>query len=138
MGTYFQCRAHQLVDFDHAWLMLHSQAWFIIGLHGEYIYISFTRDWISWLYSCCKSSYISSVCRQCHVDLLKCTEQNVNYQSLTQVSQLYVHFSFCLLKVIRSWLNVVSVGYGHVICMSDATTPSQEDSLSHLLEGKYV
>ncbi len=32
----------------------------------------------------------------CHVDLLKCTEQNVNNQSLIQVLQLYVHISFVL------------------------------------------
>ncbi len=33
------------------------------------------------------------------MDLLKCT---VNNQSLTQVTYIYVHVSFCL-KVIRSW-----------------------------------
>ncbi len=35
-----------------------------------------TRDSISWFYSCDKSSYIKYVYSQCHVDLLKCTEQN--------------------------------------------------------------
>ncbi len=44
--------------------------------------------------------------------------QNVKNQSLTQVSQLYVHISFCL-KVIRSWLNLCTGGHGHVICMPD-------------------
>ncbi len=28
---------------------------------------------------------------------LGCTEQNVNNQTLTQVKQLYVHISFCLI-----------------------------------------
>ncbi len=64
-----------------------------------------TRDSISWLYSKVKPSYIRSVYSQYYVDLFKCIEQNVNNQSLTQVSQLYVHISFCL-KVIRSWLNL--------------------------------
>ncbi len=71
---------------------------------------------ISWLYSCDKSSYIRSVYSQCPVDSLKCTEQNVNNQTLIQVSQLYVHVFFCL-KVIRSWLNLPIGGHGHVICM---------------------
>ncbi len=44
---------------------------------------------------------------------LKCIEQNVNNQSLTQVSQLYVHNSFCF-EVIR-----YICGHGHVICMGD-------------------
>ncbi len=68
------------------------------------------------LCSCDKSSYIRSVYSQYHVDLLKCIEQNVNNQSLTQVSQLYVHVSFCL-KVIKSWLNLPTGGHGHMICM---------------------
>ncbi len=46
-------------------------------------------------------NYIMSVYSQCHVVLLKYTEQNVNNQTLTQVSQIYVHIFFCL-KVIRS------------------------------------
>ncbi len=50
-----------------------------------------------------------------NVDLLKCTEQNVNNQSLTQVSQLYVHFVF--FKVIRSRQNMPTGGHGHVMCM---------------------
>ncbi len=44
--------------------------------------------------------------------------KNVNNQSLTQVSQLYIHVSFChlhLKKVNRSWLNLAYGG--HVICM---------------------
>ncbi len=41
-----------------------------------------------------KYSYIKSVYSLCHVDLLKCTERNVNNQGLTQVSQLYIHISF--------------------------------------------
>ncbi len=63
-----------------------------------------SRDSIRWLYSCDKSSYIRSVYSQCHVDLYwaKC--------------KLYVHVIFCL-KVIRSWLNLPTVGHGHVICM---------------------
>ncbi len=52
------------------------------------------------------------------MDWLKCTEQNVNNQNLTQVSQLYIHVSFCL-KVIRSWHNLPTCGHGHVICMLD-------------------
>ncbi len=50
------------------------------------------------------------------MDLLKCTVQNVNNQSLKQVSQLYVHVSFCL-KVIKSRINLFTDGNGHVICM---------------------
>ncbi len=71
---------------------------------------------ISWLDPCNKSSYIRFVYSQYHVDWLKCTEQNVNNQNLTQVSQLYVHVSFCL-TVIRSWLNLPTGGHGHLICM---------------------
>ncbi len=67
-----------------------------------------------------KSSYIRYVYSQCHVDLLKCTEQNVNNQSLPQVSQFYVYVSFCL-RVIRSSLNLPTGGHGHVICMSVIT-----------------
>ncbi len=37
-------------------------------------------------------------------------------QSLTQVSQLYIHVSICP-KVIRSWLNLSTGGNSHVICM---------------------
>ncbi len=55
-----------------------------------------SRVSISWLYLCNKSSYIRSVYSQCHVDSLKCTEQNVNNQTPTQVAQCYVHVSFCL------------------------------------------
>ncbi len=69
-------------------------------------YVSLTtRDSVSWIYSCDKSFYITSVYSQCYVDSLKYTVQNVNNQTLTQVSQLYVHVSFCL-KVIRPWLNL--------------------------------
>ncbi len=60
-----------------------------------------TRDSIRWLYSCDNSSHMRSVYSQCHVILLKCTEQNVNNQTLIQVSQLYFQVFFCL-KVIRS------------------------------------
>ncbi len=49
---------------------------------------------------------------ECH------TEQNVNNQTLTQVSQLYDHVSFCL-KVIRPWLNLPTGGHGHVMYMGD-------------------
>ncbi len=76
------------------------------------------RDSISWLHSCDKSSYIRSVCSQCHVDSLAGTEQKVNNQTLTQVSQLYVHVSFSL-KVISSWLNLPTSGHRHVICMCE-------------------
>ncbi len=71
---------------------------------------------IRWLNSCNKSSSSRSVYSQCHVVLLKCTEQNVNNQTLTRISQLYVHIFFCL-KVVRSWLNMPTGGHGHVICM---------------------
>ncbi len=43
----------------------------------------FTMESIRWLYSRNKSSHISSIYSQCHVILLKFTEQNVNNQSLT-------------------------------------------------------
>ncbi len=80
---------------------------------------SYSSNSISYLYSCDKSSYIKSVYSQCHVvNSLKYTDQNVNNQTLTQVSQLYVHVSFCL-KVIKSWLNLPTGGHGHVICMGD-------------------
>ncbi len=75
-----------------------------------------TRVSISWLYPCNTSPYIRFVNSQYHVDWLKCTEQNVNNQNLTQVSQLYIHVSFCV-KVIRSWHNLPTGGHGHVICM---------------------
>ncbi len=42
--------------------------------------------------------------------LLKCTEQHTNNHSLTQVSQFYVHASFCL-KAIRSLLNLATGGH---------------------------
>ncbi len=58
--------------------------------------MTITRDSISRFYSCDTSSYIMFVYCQCHVDSLKCTEQNVNNQTLTQVSHYYVHVSFCL------------------------------------------
>ncbi len=47
-----------------------------------------------------------------------CTEQNINNQSLTQVSELYVHISFCF-KVFRSLQNLLTGGHGHVMCMPD-------------------
>ncbi len=94
------------------------------------IYFSFTRESISWLYSCDKSVYISSVYSQCHVDLLKCTELNVNNQRHIQVSQLYVHVSCCL-KVIRPWINLPTDGHGHVICMWFKYSPKRP-----LLKGK--
>ncbi len=79
----------------------------------------YTRDSIRWrLYSCDKSSYIRSVYNECHVVLLKCTEQNVNNKTLPKISQLYVHVFFCL-KVIKSWLYLPFCGHGHVICMGD-------------------
>ncbi len=65
----------------------------------------YSRVSISWLYPCNKSSYIRFFYSQYHVDWFKCTEQNVNNHNLTQVSQLYVHVSFCL-KVNRSWHNL--------------------------------
>ncbi len=52
-----------------------------------------SRVLISWIYSCNTYSYIRSVYNQCHVDSLKYTDQNVNNQTLTQVTQLYVHVS---------------------------------------------
>ncbi len=55
---------------------------------------------------------------QYHVDELKCIEQNVKNQSLTQVSQLYFQVSFCL-KAIRPWHNLSTGGHGHVIRMLD-------------------
>ncbi len=64
-----------------------------------------SRHSIRWLWSCDKSSYIRSVYIEGHVDWLKCSQQNVNKQSLTQISQLYIHVYLCL-KVIRSWLNL--------------------------------
>ncbi len=82
------------------------------------VLVTWSKALIRWLYSYDTSSYIRSVYSQCHVDSLKCTEQNVNNQTLTQVSQLYVHISFCL-KVIRSWLNLPAGGHAHVICMGD-------------------
>ncbi len=60
---------------------------------------------ISWLYSCNKSSNIRFVYSQYHVDLLKCTQQNVINQSLTPVSQFYVHVSFCLKGIVH--LNII-------------------------------
>ncbi len=63
-----------------------------------------------------KSSDIRSLYSQCNVDLLKCSEQNVNNESFAQVSQLYVHISCCL-EVIRSWLNLLTDSHGHMICM---------------------
>ncbi len=52
-------------------------------------------------YPCNKPSSIRFVYIQYHTDNLKCTEQNVNNQTLTQVSQLYVHVSFCLKLISR-------------------------------------
>ncbi len=76
----------------------------------------YKRDSIRWLYSCDKSSYIRSVDNKCHMDSLKCIEKIVNNQILTQVLQLYVRVSFCI-KVIRSSLNIITGGHGHVIYM---------------------
>ncbi len=45
----------------------------------------------------------------------------MNNQSLTQVSQLYVHVSFCL-KAIRPWHNLSTGVHGHVIRMLDEHT----------------
>ncbi len=59
---------------------------------------------------CDISSYIRFVYSQCHADVLNFTEQNVNNQSLTQASQLYVHIAFRL-KVIRSLLNLPTCGH---------------------------
>ncbi len=59
---------------------------------------------------------------QCHVVLLKCTYQNVNNQTHTQVSQLHVHVFFCL-KVIRSWLNIPTGGHGHGFCRPSKRQP---------------
>ncbi len=42
--------------------------------------------------------------------------QNVKNQSITQVSQLYFHVSFCL-KVNQVMTNLSTCGHGHVICM---------------------
>ncbi len=62
----------------------------------------------------CDRSYIWSVYSQCHADLLKCTEQNVNNQNVRQVSQLYVPFCF---KESRSLIKSAHWGCGrHVIC----------------------
>ncbi len=72
-----------------------------------------------------KSSYIRAIYSYCYADLLKCPEQNVSDQSLTQVSQHYVHVSFCF-KVIRSWLFMPISGHGHVICMSDMLMVQQK------------
>ncbi len=48
------------------------------------------KDSISWLYSCDKSSYIRFVYNQYHVYLLKCTDQNVNYQSLFLMTKMLI------------------------------------------------
>ncbi len=79
-----------------------------IKIYGEYVqYVCPGKNLVGtythnmWLYSCDKSSYIRSVYSQCHLVLLKCTEQNGNNQTLTQISQLYVHIFICL-TVIRS------------------------------------
>ncbi len=56
--------------------------------HGTYLTV-ISQVSISWLDSCDKSSYIRSVYSQCHVDSLKYSGQNVNNQTLAQVSQLY-------------------------------------------------
>ncbi len=44
------------------------------------------------------------------------TEQNVNNQSLTQVSNVLSTFQFVLM-IIRSWLNLSTSGHGDMICM---------------------
>ncbi len=82
------------------------------------VWLTPARVSINWFFSCDKSSYIRFVYSQYHMDLLKCTQQNVNNQTLKQFSQLYVHVSFCV-KVIRSRLNLPTGGHGHVICMGD-------------------
>ncbi len=102
---------------SHLLLFMYLIWWAMFGSH-ECIVIVYTRVSISWLYPCNKSSYIRFVYCQYHGDWFKCTEQNVNNQNLTQVSQLYVHVSFCL-KVNRSWQNLPTGGHGQVICMLD-------------------
>ncbi len=86
-----------------------------IGEHGECTQVTYFRVWrlhfgkhnLHKVWSCtpmfnqtilitrsqpsCRSAY-----SQCYVVLLKCAEQNVNNQTLTQVAQLYVHVCFCL------------------------------------------
>ncbi len=52
------------------------------------------------------------------LNAILCIEQNVNNQSLTQFSQLYVHVFVCL-EIIRSWLNLPTGGHGHVICIGE-------------------
>ncbi len=64
------------------------------------------------------------------VDWLKCTEQHVNNQSLTQVLQLYIQVSFNL-KVIRLWYNMSTAGHGHVICMLDSRRITGENIVGH-------
>ncbi len=59
-----------------------------------------SRYSISSFYSCDKSSYIRSVYSQCHVDLSKCTEQNINNQSH--------NFMFMFPFVLR-WRRIVNV-----------------------------
>ncbi len=93
----------------------------VVNIHSKVIQIS-------WLYSCNTSSYIRSVYIQWHVVLLRCTDQIVNNQTLTQVLQLYVHVFFCL-EVIRSWskyanLWVMVMWFAWVIArMNDITHP---------------
>ncbi len=57
----------------------------------------YSKDCIKWFYA-----YDKSIYRQCNVVLLKCIVQNVNNQTLTQVSQMYVHVFFCLKVMIKS------------------------------------
>lgn len=47
---------------------------------------------------------------------MKCTDQTVNNQRFTQVSQLYIYVSFYL-KLIRSRLIIWTGGNDYVICM---------------------
>ncbi len=104
-------------QFWHEWFVKSLDAIsFVMGATILFSLRTISRDPFRWLYSCDKSSYIRSVYCQSQVVLLKCTEQNVNNQTLTQVLQLYVHVFFCF-KVIRSWINMPTGGHGHVICM---------------------
>ncbi len=86
------------IRFDIDWLELQGYCWPYQGCCNCQTYLKIeTKVSISWLYSCNKSSYIRSVYSQCHMNSMNCTEQNVNNQTLTQVSQLFVSmFPFVL------------------------------------------
>ncbi len=101
-----QCRQSHLMEAPVQTATSHDAMWTITFNNGyssasgrlwlnQYCHL-ITNHSIRWLYSCDKSSYISSIDSKCHVVVLKFTEQNVNNQTLTQVSQLYVHVFFCL------------------------------------------